>query len=200
MRCRVATITRSSGAGTRNVIPVTRFWHAPGDEAPGHCDVLAGLTQTLRVNFHRLRQAGHGKVPFVRQPVAPAARLSMRAHARGHDLRDLPLVGGGVEIEIVAQVRPVIERLHHRRRTAALLQRIADMVQVGQRVLNARLFLRQNSVRPTGQLRVAAGHLRNHLEGANDDVVRIGQARPVRRVARCSSRQHSRRPARRLPG
>ena len=73
MRCKVATISRSSGAGTQETVAAHGLLYAPADKALGHARVLAGLSQPLRVHFDRLRQAGHGKIPLVRQPVSPTA-------------------------------------------------------------------------------------------------------------------------------
>ena len=84
MRCRVATITRSSTAGTRKVNPLTRLGDAARDESLGHGRLLAGLSQSLGMHFYRFGKAGNDKVPLVRQAIAPTARLGVRAQPAEH--------------------------------------------------------------------------------------------------------------------
>ena len=87
-------------------------------------------------------------------------------------MHDTPLVGGGVEIEIAAQVGPVIERLHDGGGTAAVFELLANVVQKCQRIFDAIPFFSNRAVRPVGQLRVG-WILRQALEGAHDDMVRL---------------------------
>ena len=69
-----------------------------------HGGVLAGLAEALDVNFHGFAQAGDLEVPFLGEAVSPAAGFHFGAKLAGEDVDNLPFSGGGIEIEIVAEI------------------------------------------------------------------------------------------------
>ena len=75
-------------------------------------------------------------ITFAVDDVTPAS-----APLPTHPLRELfhaaLLVGGGVEVKIAAEIGPVIERLDHRGRAAAGVQRAADAVEIQKCVIDA---------------------------------------------------------------
>ena len=66
------------------------------------------------------------EIPFAGKAVAPTSRLNAGVEAGGHHMADLAGVGGGVEVEIVAEIGPVVERLHHRSGASCGLKRSGD--------------------------------------------------------------------------
>ena len=94
--------------------------------------MLSHLSEPLDVDFDGFFQSRHCKVPFVSQPIAPTARLDMRVEFPSHHFADRAFVGGAVEIEVIAQVRIVIEGLHHCSRTISAFQFLTDVLQVDQ--------------------------------------------------------------------
>jgi len=90
-----------------------------------------------------------------------------------HHPFDLPLIRRGVKVEIAAEIRPVIERLHHCNRAAVRLKLVADMTEMRQRVPNSELLPSDNTIDPVAQLRARAGVRCYNRECAHYDVVRL---------------------------
>ena len=89
------------------------------------------------MNFHELGEAGHHKIPFICKAIAPAAVIHLRMESRGHYLHYTLGFRIAVEIEITAQIGPMIQRFDHGDRASALLQGIANFTQKSQRMLNS---------------------------------------------------------------
>src|SRR5947207_14578861 len=107
--------------------------HATANEAASQSNVFAGLSQSLYMHLNGLAQAGHGKIPFVGEAIAPAARLNVRVEFACHYVANRLFTRSAVKIEIIAEIRVVIERLHHRRRTLCSLQFVANGLKVYER-------------------------------------------------------------------
>jgi hypothetical protein len=82
-----------------------------GDERIGDRDLLSGLAETRDVNLDELGKPGNNEIPFIGKAIAPTSGVWMRFELALHDGYDVGGLGVGKEVEIVAQVGPVIERL-----------------------------------------------------------------------------------------
>ena len=88
--------------------------------------MLARLTQELNVDLNQFRKSGNAVIPFVCQPVSPAALHWPGVEFLSHHLFDTAFICGGVQIEIRTQIRPMIQRFDYRYLAPARFQGIAD--------------------------------------------------------------------------
>ena len=139
--------------------------------------MLAGLPEPLGVNLHRLRQAGDLEVPLVGQPVSPTLRLDVGLELLGHHLLNVFLVSRAVEIKIIAQVWPVVERLHDRCLATSGFQLVANAFQSRESVHDPSALFFNRSLRPFDQLGEvhAERTVYQRLQGPNDDVIAVCQ-------------------------
>src|SRR6202167_6846761 len=108
------------------------------------------------MHFHQFGQARNDEIPFVRQSIAPASRVRARLKTFDHDGHDVGSFRAAVEIEVISQVRPMIEGFDYDH-VADLFERFTNRRQKRQWVLYARLLFYKallhtmramNSVRP----------------------------------------------------
>ncbi len=90
-------------------------------------------------------------------------------------------LGVCVQIQVAAKIGPVIERLDHRDIETFLLEGIADRMQKGHRIVDARMLRRQRRYGPLGTNLVLgiARDLKKNLQPANHYVVEVGQGHQI---------------------
>ncbi len=98
------------------------------DEPGRHGELFSGLSQPSHVNLYGFRQAGNDEVPFVSQAIAQTAGRDFGFEAGRHERDDFAWIGIGVEVEVAAQIGPVIERLDHRDIVSLAFEREAYLV------------------------------------------------------------------------
>ena len=117
--------SRAGGDGTGDGSLFSRF-------APGvRCELRPVRADPGTTKFHLLARRSP-QLRFVHLR-AGMSRPSLELHACGFGIR--------VEIEIAAQVGPMIQRFDHGDRASALLQGGANLLKKSQRMLDARSFL-----------------------------------------------------------
>ena len=114
MRCKVEIIRRSDIEAVRKRKPATSIDRARSIRRDAIVGLFSGLAQSADVDLHRLRQPGNVEVPLARQTISPASGRCLRLKAPAHQIEHLFRLCARVQIEIAAQVRPVIQRLDHR--------------------------------------------------------------------------------------
>src|SRR5580704_13426130 len=100
------------------------------------------------MDFHELRQAGNNEIPLVGQTVTPAARRQLGIEACAHHGDYMLWIGAGVEIEVAAEIRPVIERFDHRDLTSGAFKGSANVFEIVESVVDTRDFLRERILNP----------------------------------------------------
>src|SRR5579864_5343368 len=147
--------------------------------------LLARLTETPNMNFDQFGQAGHDEVPFIGQAISPAAVRNRRLELLLHHIDNFGRSGVGVEIQIAAEIRPVIERFNHRNRTAISIESRANLVQEANGVLNASALGLEGIGDPVsfGPFAFALENLLELDERADDDMVGHGERSQFFQVA-----------------
>ena len=107
----------------------------------------------------------------------PTARFHVGVELLGKDFDDIGAASGGDKVEVVAQVRPVVQRLHDRHRTIGLLQRVTHLLQMLQSIINARPLCCEDPYRPGLNLAMAAIACNpiDDLKDADNHVIRVSQ-------------------------
>src|SRR5579872_3057806 len=96
------------------------------DQGTGELNLLTGLTKASDVDFHQFRQVWNDEIPLVGEAVAPTAFRKLSLETLLHDLNDICRIAIRVEIEIAAEIGPVIKRLDNDWITPSLLQLDTD--------------------------------------------------------------------------
>src|SRR6266700_843330 len=129
------------------------------------------------MNFHQFEKPRHTEIPFICQPVSPTPRDRCGAEFRSHYLFDTIRIRRGVKIEVRAEVRPVVERFYDSNRAAFRLQGIANVLEPGDRTLNASLLSGERGSAPTRKpvMVTLGGDIFQNGESANDYMICISQ-------------------------
>ena len=72
------------------------------------------LSQATYVDFNQFGQTWNNKVPFMRQPVAPAALGDFGVKLATESANDTRRICVGVQVQIASEVGPVVQRLDDR--------------------------------------------------------------------------------------
>ena len=100
------------GCGHAEAMAVHFADHAARRQSASQFDVFPGLAQARHMHFHGLAQARDFEVPFVGEPIAPAALQYFSMKALGHREHHASIVGRSEQVQITSQVRPMFERLN----------------------------------------------------------------------------------------
>ena len=133
------------------------------------------------MDLDQLGQAGDLKVPFAGEAVAPASVFHGGAEAFGHQLDDLAGAGAGEEIEVAAEIGPVIEGLDDATTEAHFFEGLGDGGEEGKCIADAALLDGESIDGPLGAQIVAhvAGEREEDFHAAHDDVVEMGEMKQV---------------------
>src|SRR6185312_8770360 len=85
-------------------------------EGSGDGGLLSGLPEPPDVDFNWLWKAGNKKIPLVGEAITPASCSKFRTEAPLHKLDYFFRGRAAEQIQIAAEVRPMVERLDHRNR------------------------------------------------------------------------------------
>src|SRR5258708_17414118 len=168
--------------GNKEMMAIRLRHYPAADETPGEFDMFARLAQSPNVDLHRLGQAGKSEVPFVSEAVTPAARFYLGLEYVLEYVKYVSAVSRGKKVEIIAQVGPVVERLHDQGRASVFFERGAHVLQMVECVGNPGALLDQHAHRPALCLQVAgvSGNAIEHLKSADNYVVGVSQIAEVR--------------------
>src|SRR5215470_7317947 len=109
-------------------------------DAPAQGDMFAGLSEASDMSFDRERQSGNLEIPLVRQPVSPTALENLRLKFALHRADNESVVRGDEQIEVAADIGPVIERLDYYH-APDFTQLVADRIDEGQSGCGALLLV-----------------------------------------------------------
>jgi hypothetical protein len=102
--------------------------------------MLSGLAQSTVMHFYRSSQTRDAIAAFFREPVTPSAgERPRRELLLKHASRGI-LGSSRVQIQIIADVGPVIQRLHYGRWTACHFEFATNSIQEFQSIGNPLLF------------------------------------------------------------
>jgi hypothetical protein len=117
--------------------------------------MLTGLPQPAHMRLNRLAQPRKAEVPLASQAVAPTAGLYCGIKLLGEYAKDVGAASGTDQIQIVAQVGPMVQRLHDCYRTIRIFQGLADRVEMAQGASNAGPLNREPPDCPSLEVQVA---------------------------------------------
>jgi hypothetical protein len=139
------------------------------------------------MHLDQFGQARYNEVPFVGEPVAPAARFQLSIESIAHDGDNIFCVSVSVEVEIAPEVRPMIQGLDHSSLAASVLQRATNGIKKWQRMIYASTFVVNCVCRPFGNTTIAGGghSLLQSAESPHDNVIRIGESQEIGEFAIC---------------
>src|SRR6185437_9096787 len=95
--------------GHAEAVAASQHVHRTSKQACGKCGLFPRLPEASDVDFHGFRQTWDMEIPFVREPISPASLLNFRAEAPVHELNDLFGIRVGKQVEVTAEVWPMIQ-------------------------------------------------------------------------------------------
>src|SRR5262249_21129353 len=117
-------------------ISIQLYWHAAADKSACHFRMLPCLTKTLHVNLNEFAQSGHFEIALVRQTISPARSFLLGIELPSDGLHHSSFFPCRIKVEVIAKIRPMVERLHHDGRAASGFQFSANSIQKFQRDSN----------------------------------------------------------------
>jgi hypothetical protein len=143
----------------------------------GEETMLTSLPQAAMVYFDGGAKSRHPEANFVREPISPALGQRGGVEFPFQQLASFPLVRGGIKIEVIADVWPMIQRLHHQDPASGVLQFSADDIQKFDGIRDAQILCVQSFIRPACQVG-STGFQGRGYEGSDrshDYMVRVGK-------------------------
>ncbi len=139
--------------------------------------MFAGLSKAANMNLYRFGQSRNHEIPFAGQSIAPASGRNLRLEVPLHQFQDFSGVRIGIEIQIAAEIRPMIERFDYRSVITLAFKFRADLVQILHCRLNPGLFSGKRTLRPfcARAVPLFAHDIEKHTQPTHDHVVQIRQ-------------------------
>jgi hypothetical protein len=113
-----------------------------------HSDVFARLAQTTVMDLDRLPDMSYAVVELLGQSITPGAYFQRGLEVVFHNATDYLWIAGGVKVEIVTNIGPVVEAFHDGDLNTGILKLGTEFVQEGQRLINRRPLLQQSFITP----------------------------------------------------